>query len=122
MLETQKKPALTGRTKRGPVDGTLAVILLLLLLTGLLVLFSATYYTAQDQGDPLGEVKKQLLGIGLGTVAMLVTSRIPYRFWQDTWVIVGGPGAKRGAAGAGDYSGRGSVPERLQTMAFPGRN
>ena len=92
MLETQKKPALTGRTKRGPVDGTLAVILLLLLLTGLLVLFSATYYTAQDQGDPLGEVKKQLLGIGLGTVAMLVTSRIPYRFWQDTWVIVGGLG------------------------------
>ena len=92
MLETQKKPALTGRTKRGPVDGTLAVILLLLLLTGLLVLFSATYYRAQDQGDPLGEVKKQLLGIGLGTVAMLVTSRIPYRFWQDTWVIVGGLG------------------------------
>lgn len=23
---------------------------------------------------------------------MLVTSRIPYRFWQDTWVIVGGLG------------------------------
>ena len=30
------------KTKRGPVDSTLAVILLLLLLTGLLVLFSAT--------------------------------------------------------------------------------
>ena len=68
------------KTKRGPVDSTLAVILLLLLLTGLLVLFSATYYTAQDRGDPLGEVKKQMFGIGLGTAAMIVTSRVPYRF------------------------------------------
>ena len=76
------------KTKRGPVDSTLAVILLLLLLTGLLVLFSATYYTAQDRGDPLSEVKKQLLGIGLGTAAMIVTSRVPYRFWRQRWVIV----------------------------------
>ena len=76
------------KTKRGPVDSTLAVILLLLLLTGLLVLFSATYYTAQDRGDPLGEVKKQMLGIGLGTAAMVVTSRVPYRFWRQRWVIV----------------------------------
>ena len=76
------------KTKRGPVDSTLAVILLLLLLTGLLVLFSATYYTAQDRGDPLSEVKKLLFGIGLGTAAMIVTSRVPYRFWRQRWVIV----------------------------------
>lgn len=79
----------TARKKRNPVDGTLVVILILLLLAGLLVLFSATYYTAQDRGDPLSEVRKQLIGIGLGFAAMLVTSRIPYRFWRDTWVVVG---------------------------------
>lgn len=84
-MQTEK--ATLNKTKRGPVDGTLAVILLLLLLAGLLVLFSATYYTAQDKGDPLGEVKKQLFGIALGGAAMLVTSRVPYRFWKQRWVV-----------------------------------
>lgn len=76
--------------KRNPVDGTLMAVVIMLLLAGLLVLFSATYYTAQDTGDPLAEVKKQLIGIALGAAAMTVTSRIPYRFWRDTWVVIGG--------------------------------
>ena len=76
--------------KRNPVDGTLMAVVIMLLLAGLLVLFSATYYTAQATGDPLAEVKKQLIGIALGAAAMLVTSRIPYRFWRDTWVVIVG--------------------------------
>lgn len=80
------------KTKLNPVDGTLVAVLIMLLLAGLLILFSATYYIAQDRGDPLGEVKKQLIGIALGTVAMVVTSRIPYRFWRDTWVVIGALG------------------------------
>ena len=79
----------TLRHRRNPVDGTLVTVLIMLLLAGLLVLFSATYYTAQDSGDPLGEVKRQLIGIALGTVACVTTSRIPYRFWKDTWIVVG---------------------------------
>lgn len=76
--------------KRDPVDGTLLTVFIMLLLAGLLVLFSATYYNAQDAGDPFREVRRQMIGIGLGAVAMMVTSRIPYRFWQDTWVVIGG--------------------------------
>ena len=76
------------KTKLNPVDGTLVAVLIMLLLAGLLILFSATYYTAQDRGDPLSEVKKQLIGIALGTAAMIFTSRVPYRFWRDTWVVV----------------------------------
>ena len=75
--------------KRPPVDATLIVVLFLLLLTGLITLLSATYYTASATADPFGEVKRQLLGIGLGTVAMLCTSRIPYRFWHQAWVVWG---------------------------------
>ena len=82
----------TRKTKLNPVDGTLVAVLIMLLLAGLLILFSATYYTAQDRGDPLGEVKKQLIGIALGTAAMIFTSRVPYRFWRDTWVVVGALG------------------------------
>ncbi|MBQ8201688.1 MAG: putative lipid II flippase FtsW [Clostridia bacterium] len=76
--------------RRNPVDGMLVAVLIMLLCAGLLVLFSATYYTAQDTGNPLGEVFKQMIGIALGTVACVITSRIPYRFWRQTPVIVSG--------------------------------
>jgi len=88
----QKTIRQVRKTKLNPVDGTLVAVLIMLLLAGLLILFSATYYTAQDRGDPLGEVKKQLIGIALGTAAMIFTSRVPYRFWRDTWVVVGALG------------------------------
>ena len=76
--------------RRNPVDGMLVTVLILLLATGLLVLFSATYYTSQDKANPLAEVERQLFGIALGTVACVITSRIPYRFWKDTWVVIAG--------------------------------
>ena len=76
--------------RRNPVDGMLVAVLIMLLLAGLLVLFSATYYVAQDTGHPLDEVFKQLIGIALGAAACTVTSRIPYRFWRQTPVVVAG--------------------------------
>lgn len=84
----------TGAQKRPvrrlpPVDSALIVVLTALLLAGLVTLFSATYYTAQDRGDPLGEVKRQLIGVALGAAAMAVTSRIPFRFWREPWVVAG---------------------------------
>ncbi len=81
-----------GKARKG-VDTAMVVTLLLLLLAGLLVLFSATYYTAQDHGDALGEVKEQLIGIGLGFAALMVTSRVPFSFWRKPWVVLTGLGA-----------------------------
>ena len=75
-MQTPAAATKTARKKLNPVDSTLILILIMLLLAGLLVLFSATFYTAQDRGDPLSEVRHQLLGIALGAAAMLVTSRI----------------------------------------------
>lgn len=85
---TQTAPRL-GR-KRAPVDATLLTVLALLLMCGLLTLFSATYYKAVDHGDALLEVKRQLIGVGLGAALMLLTSRIPYTFWRDPRVVVTG--------------------------------
>ena len=76
--------------RRNPVDGMLVAVLIMLLSAGLLVLFSATYYNAQDAGNPLSEVLRQLFGVALGTVACVVTSRIPYRLWRQTWVVAMG--------------------------------
>ena len=74
--------------RRNPVDGSLVIILMMLLSAGLLVLFSATYFAAAE--NRLAEVYKQLIGIALGTAACIVTSRIPYRFWRQTWVVMTG--------------------------------
>lgn len=78
-----KKPA-------RPMDGMMVTVLLLLLMGGILILFSATYYQALRKGDPLLEVKRQLIGIGLGTFLLIVTSRIPYTFWRKPTVVVAG--------------------------------
>lgn len=72
---------------RGQMDRTLLLTVTMLLLGGLVALFSATYYQAIDHGDALLEVKKQLVGIGLGCAMMWTTSRIPYTFWRQPKVV-----------------------------------
>ena len=88
MLEQQQVWRQNRRKRLKPADGTLALILALLMMCGLLTLFSATYYKAIDKGDALLEVKKQLIGVGLGGFLMFLTSRIPYRFWQRPRVVI----------------------------------
>ena len=89
--ESAPKRFLNALTRKcNPVDGTLVVLLIMLLSAGLLVLFSATYYTAQDNGHAWDEVVRQLFGVALGTAACFVTSRIPYRFWRQGWVVLTG--------------------------------
>ena len=88
MLERQPVWRHNRKERLKPADGTLALILALLMMCGLLTLFSATYYKAVDQGDALLEVKKQLIGVGLGAFLMFLTSRIPYSFWQKPRVVM----------------------------------
>ena len=61
------------------VDRGVLFSFLLLLLTGLVVLYAASYYNAQDKGNALSEVTSQLTGIGAGTLMMLVVRRVDYR-------------------------------------------
>ena len=72
------------------MDKTLLTMMTLLLMLGLLTLFSATYYKAQDTGDPLSEVKKQLFGAAVGAAAMALTANIPYHFWERRRVVMTG--------------------------------
>lgn len=80
------------RRAKMPVDSMMLAVLLMLLMGGILILFSATYYQALRKGDALLEVKRQLIGIGLGTVLLLFTSRIPYTFWRKRAVVLGSLG------------------------------
>jgi cell division protein FtsW len=72
---------------RRPVDAKLVAVLVLLLLMGRVVLFSATYYAAQEGGDALSAVKKQLMGIAMGAAACFACSRIPYRVYRDARLV-----------------------------------
>jgi len=67
-----------------------AASFLILLVFGLVVLYAASYYNAQDQtGNPYSEVLKQLQGVTLGAAAMLVISRIDYRILRRPVFTVG---------------------------------
>lgn len=61
------------------VDKGLIVTFLLLLASGLVVLYAASFYNAQDSGNPLAEVYSQLLGIAVGFAGMAVILQIDYR-------------------------------------------
>ncbi len=63
-----------------------------LLMTGLVVLYAASYYNAQDGGDPLSDVYAQLLGIAVGAAGMAVILKIDYRLlekWQVCAALLG---------------------------------
>ena len=67
-------------------DWILAVVTLLLSVIGILVLYSITY-KAKELAVPV-DWRMQLLYVGLGLAAMLVTALIDYRIWSrlTTWL------------------------------------
>jgi cell division protein FtsW len=62
---------------------TLLVLAVVLVVIGLGATQSASSAVAIDQSqDRFYYFKRQLIGVGIGTIALLVTSRIPYRFYR----------------------------------------
>ena len=75
-----------------PVDFTLLIVILLLLTIGLIMVLSASSPSAlSESGDSYKYFSKQLLFAILGIIAMLLISKIDYRFYQKfykhAWVI-----------------------------------
>lgn len=64
-------------------DYSLLVIILFLLGFGMLMIYSASSYTAYlEYGDSAQYLKKQLIASILGLVAMTIVANIPYHFWE----------------------------------------
>ena len=80
-----------GTRKRigNPIDMRVLVLLLLLLMAGLVALYSASYYNFQDSGDAYAKVRQQIAGIAMGAAAMIALIRADYHVFQKTWIIVG---------------------------------
>lgn len=76
----------TGKFRFLSVDKGLAATFIMLLMMGLIVLYSASYYNAQDRGSALSEVYSQLVGIAVGAVGMLLLLKIDYRILAKPWI------------------------------------
>ena len=71
------------KPRLNPCDRGVVTTTVLLMAFGLVTLYAASYYNAQDaSGSPLAEVVSQLMGIALGAVVMAFTLRIDYRILQ----------------------------------------
>ena len=64
-------------------DVSLWFALLFLLGFGMVMIYSASSYTAFSEfGDQMYFLKRQVIAVGIGLVAMVVVARIPYHFWE----------------------------------------
>ena len=63
--------------------GDLVIVLLVLILCifGIIMVFSASYYTSiNESGSPYAYLRRQLMWFAIGLAAMIVLSRIDYHF------------------------------------------
>ncbi len=93
MREQQSRQREVNKGANGHFDFVLLIVVLFLVAFGLLMIYSASSYKAGlDYGDPAFFLKKQLLSTAIGLVALVITVRIPYRFWKelDIWICLVG--------------------------------
>ena len=57
----------------------------IMVVTGVVMLFSTGAFAQDAHGDPFFFVKRQLMWLGVGIVACFVGARVEYQFWQKTW-------------------------------------
>lgn len=71
------------------VDRGLFISFVALICCGLVVLYAASYYNAQDGGSALSEVYSQLMGIAAGAVLMVFLLRVDYRILANPRISTG---------------------------------
>lgn len=81
----QKRKSLNFRFVLAEIDKTFFLIVVILLVFGLIMMFSASYAAAiNEYGDGYHYLKRQLLCAALGIVAMFVASYLDYNFFFNT--------------------------------------
>ncbi len=70
------------KAKKSTIDGALLAVVAVLIVYGLLALYSATFYVGSSFW------KRQLVWIAVGLVVAIAAYRIPYPFWQKVAPIL----------------------------------
>ncbi len=74
----------------GSMDLPFFIIVMMLLVIGVVMMFSASYAVAIHQGtDGLYYVKKQMIFACIGLVGMFIVSKIDYHILRKTWIAYG---------------------------------
>jgi cell division protein FtsW len=74
-----------------PIDGLLIVIIGALVAFGLMMVYSTTFdWSYQSYGDPSLIFFRQVRWLGVGIVAMILTTYMPYRWWRRLSVLLMG--------------------------------
>lgn len=74
----------------GPMDLPFFIIVMILLVMGIVMMFSASYAIAIHEGnDGLYYVKRQIVFACIGLAGMLVVSKIDYHLLRKTWIAYG---------------------------------
>lgn len=80
-IQSRKNNAKTG-------DLSIALIVAVLVIFGTIMIFSASYYpSGTNYYDPYHYLKRQIVWVIAGTVAMWICAEIPYHFWARMWLI-----------------------------------
>jgi cell division protein FtsW len=92
-MTTKAAPAKSSTPKssasEGRYDWGLLTIVATLLTLGVVMVFSASYTVGiYEYDDPFYFFFRQLIWLGVGIAAMMVTMRIPYLFWQRWSVLL----------------------------------
>ena len=83
------EPFIEPKHKRGKIDATFLVLVLVLLTVGLVMLFSASHaFAFYNEGNSFYYIERQLFFAIIGTGTMLFASQINHKFIQKWAVIV----------------------------------
>lgn len=93
-MKKLKNPAQTaqaGTKRRSAIDTPFLIIVLILVIFGLIMLFSASYATALYRfGDSFHFIKDQVMFAIVGVTAMFIASRVDYHiFHRLAWLLMG---------------------------------
>ncbi len=70
-------------------DYSLLIIILTVVFFGLVMLYSTSSYNGQLRfGDNAYFLKKQILAVAVGLAGMLITTLVPYRFWDKASFVI----------------------------------
>jgi cell division protein FtsW len=89
---TGKRTGTSGMERRrirlGGSDATFSIVVLILLGLGIVMMFSASYAIAINEGNPgYYYALRQIVFAGIGLVMMFVVSFIDYHVLQKSWIV-----------------------------------
>lgn len=82
-LDAQQTRKRVRKPRKDKLDYTLFIVIFVLVVIGLIMVYSTSYYTANlNYKDPAYWLKRQGIFAFLGMLAMLFVSKIDYHYWK----------------------------------------